>query len=690
MSQSHTLAIGTTRNLTQQFVRYRSDAKRARLPDIAEDRFGGENDKATAKLLGAALGSSDGDIELGGISTGYAPRWVQVSEKIKSEMSVLRERITRLREAHAKAALVTFDSGGSGAGAQVDALTREVQLGFRRLDGEIRSMGQAGGREEDAGVRLQVQRQLAQALFKLSVEFRKEETRFLNKIEAQKGYEAGSSIGLVEDDGGGGGGLGDPGFTQAQLMKMSQAEALIEERDTEIRKVVETIVELATIMRDLSTLVVEQGTMLDRIDHNIQETAMKVEDGVQQLVRAERSQKSGRAMQCILRGHGPSGARHTFRAALIIGSSNRLFAGSPRRTYKIEPEICGVHQEYKATERSDRVLLRTRSNPSFPYTLRGIPAALSAPSSRLGTPAPRASRLSANAAQMQRTGGRGVRAPAADAAAPGGDYCIVTGANSGIGKEVAAGLMARGHHVVLACRNMDACGAAAAELAAAHPQGVCECSRVDLEDPASIRAFAARHRAALKKRGAPLRVLVNNAGIMGPASLPDGTDRHLWANHLGPYLLTRLLLPSLGGGGRVVTVASRAHYFGGVKLAPLAPAAAGSGAKRAPLGPAAAAGGGGGEAGGGGGGGGGGGWRFDGHPSHWFSQYCRSKLLNVGAATAVWAATAPEAAGGMEQLFLHDCKPLRPSALALDAELAAAVWDASAREVGLTPDDVSE
>ncbi len=57
---------------------------------------------------------------------------------------------------------------------------------------------------------------------------------------------------------------------------MSQAEVLIEERDLEIRKVVETIAELAQIMRDLSTLVVEQGTMLDRIDHNITETAVKV------------------------------------------------------------------------------------------------------------------------------------------------------------------------------------------------------------------------------------------------------------------------------------------------------------------------------------------------------------------------------------------------------------------------------
>jgi syntaxin 16 len=91
-------------------------------------------------------------------------------------------------------------------------------------------------------VRKTVQQQLAQALFKLSVEFRKEETRFLNRMEAQKGLEAGSSLGLVADDGGAGAQEGsyavvDPGFTQAQMMRVHQAEGLAQERDEEIRKV---------------------------------------------------------------------------------------------------------------------------------------------------------------------------------------------------------------------------------------------------------------------------------------------------------------------------------------------------------------------------------------------------------------------------------------------------------------------
>ena len=166
--------------------------------------------------------------------------------------------------AHARALLVTFDDAGDaggGAGGRADALTREIQISFRRLDADIRGLcgaaasdGLAAGAASDGGVREQVQRQLARALFTLSADFRREQTRFLNKVEQQRGYEAGSSIGLVEEEktsagaaaaaafgGGGAGGAGGGGgmgsFTQAQLLRAAQAEALVEERDTEIRKV---------------------------------------------------------------------------------------------------------------------------------------------------------------------------------------------------------------------------------------------------------------------------------------------------------------------------------------------------------------------------------------------------------------------------------------------------------------------
>jgi hypothetical protein len=113
---------------------------------------------------------------------------------------------------------------------------------------------------------------------------------------------------------------------------------------------------------------------------------------------------------------------------------------------------------------------------------------------------------------------------------------------------------------------------------------------------------------------------------MGPGPREDGEDRHLWANHLGPYLLTRLLLPAFpkDGTGRVVNVASRSHYWGSVTVrrgdevrdggrSSSSKGGAGSGSSGAASGSSSSS----------------GPWKFDRQPRSWFSQYARSKLCNV-------------------------------------------------------------
>lgn len=259
-------------------------------------------EKATARLVGAALdgnstGTSGQDIEIASTSA-FAPTWLHKSEKVRTEMSILKDRMAKLKEAHGKALLVTFDSDNDTQ-AHVDAITRDIQGTFRRLDQEIRNMNQTAA-GDDAEVRAQVQRQLAQALLKLTVDFRKEQTRFLNKKEAQKGIKVGGTMGLVESDSQLNLAETDPGFMDAQLKRVDFSTALAEERDKDIRKIVETITELAQIMRDLSTLVVEQGTILDRIDRNIQMVDVKVAEGVKQIQAAEKTQKMSRMMLCII------------------------------------------------------------------------------------------------------------------------------------------------------------------------------------------------------------------------------------------------------------------------------------------------------------------------------------------------------------------------------------------------------
>lgn len=144
-----------------------------------------------------------------------------------------------------------------------------------------------------------------------------------------------------------------------------------------------------------------------------------------------------------------------------------------------------------------------------------------------------------------------------------GKLALVTGANSGIGYHTALELARKGATVILACRNPQKGQDALKRLKTAVPGAQAELVELDLSSLKSVRAFAA----AFAARGAALDLLINNAGIMAPLSRktsPDGFEIQLATNHLGHFLLTSLLLPSLrrAPAPRVITVASIAHRRG--------------------------------------------------------------------------------------------------------------------------------
>ncbi|XP_046973406.1 syntaxin-16 [Vanessa cardui] len=89
-------------------------------------------------------------------------------------------------------------------------------------------------------------------------------------------------------------------MNQKQLLLMQEENSkMIEERDEEVNKIVKSIVDLNDIFKDLATMVHEQGTVLDRIDYNIEQTQVQVHEGFKQLQKAERYQRKNRKMHCI-------------------------------------------------------------------------------------------------------------------------------------------------------------------------------------------------------------------------------------------------------------------------------------------------------------------------------------------------------------------------------------------------------
>jgi retinol dehydrogenase-12/retinol dehydrogenase-13 len=140
-----------------------------------------------------------------------------------------------------------------------------------------------------------------------------------------------------------------------------------------------------------------------------------------------------------------------------------------------------------------------------------------------------------------------------------GKTVVITGGNTGIGKETAIGLARQGARVVITSRDPARGAAAAAEIVAASGSGEVESLLLDLASIASIRQFVA----SLTARVDQLSVLVNNAGLLlrRRRTTVDGFEMTFAVNHLGHFLLTALLRDLLARSvpSRVVVVASEAH-----------------------------------------------------------------------------------------------------------------------------------
>jgi NAD(P)-dependent dehydrogenase (short-subunit alcohol dehydrogenase family) len=140
-----------------------------------------------------------------------------------------------------------------------------------------------------------------------------------------------------------------------------------------------------------------------------------------------------------------------------------------------------------------------------------------------------------------------------------GKVVVITGANSGIGKETAVALAAMGATTVLACRNLEKAGKAATEVKERAASDAVSVVELDLADLASVRAAAA----TIQETWGRVDVLVNNAGGIWTKrqTTAQGFEQTFGVNHLGHFYLTDLLLDTLiaSAPARVVNVSSAAH-----------------------------------------------------------------------------------------------------------------------------------
>jgi len=143
-----------------------------------------------------------------------------------------------------------------------------------------------------------------------------------------------------------------------------------------------------------------------------------------------------------------------------------------------------------------------------------------------------------------------------------GKICMITGANSGIGKATAIGLAEMNATIVIVCRNKERGETALREIIEKTGNNNVDLFLCDLSSLHSIRNLASD----FKKKYQNLHVLINNAGVMLSKRIlsVDGFEMNFAVNYLAPFLLTHLLLDILkkSAPSRIINVASAAHKYG--------------------------------------------------------------------------------------------------------------------------------
>ncbi|KMZ57671.1 Syntaxin 43 [Zostera marina] len=305
-----------TRNRTPLYKKYRDALRNVRVPTVGT--HGGASSSSSGGMGGpviemvstsllnpnqsyAPLSTEDPGSSGGALTVGLPPAWVDISEEISANMQRARMKMAELVKAHSKALMPSFMDGTEDQHA-VEILTQEVTNLLRKSEKRLQKLS-ASGASEDSNVKKmsRYKRSLATDLQKLSMDLRKKQSTYLKRLRQQKEGQDGFDLEMnfngdkhdkEYDD------FNDMGFSEHHMSKVRQRETFTKEREREITQVVESVNELAQIMKDLSVLVIDQGTIVDRVDYNIQNVAASVEEGFKQLEKAERTQRKGGMVMC--------------------------------------------------------------------------------------------------------------------------------------------------------------------------------------------------------------------------------------------------------------------------------------------------------------------------------------------------------------------------------------------------------
>ncbi|KAJ5364473.1 uncharacterized protein N7496_010186 [Penicillium cataractarum] len=239
------------------------------------------------------------------------PRWVDVQEEVSELLADIAQKSAQLDKLHQKHLLPGFgdeDLRRQDEGV-IEGLTQDITRSFhncqnsiKRIDLMVRESKQQGGvtsGEETMAKNIQIS--LASRVQESSARFRKKQSTYLKKLRDLEGLSTPfdrsptpvqnpfTDPSLMESE-------VDKSFSQTMLMQTQQRatgqnDAAIAQREREINDIAKGIIELSDIFRELQTMIIDQGTMLDRIDYNVERMGTEVKAAEKELKVATNYQR---------------------------------------------------------------------------------------------------------------------------------------------------------------------------------------------------------------------------------------------------------------------------------------------------------------------------------------------------------------------------------------------------------------
>lgn len=230
------------------------------------------------------------------------PRWADVTDEVSTLLLEITRKSVKLERLHTKHVLPGFDDSRHEEG-EIERLTTEITMDFHKCQQKIQRVGAmaADGSRAEQVMGNNIQVSLATRVQEASTLFRKKQSAYLKKLRGLSGMTpldraattptspyVGADADPYSDP------SADVSFSQSALQQsatLTSNDAAIMQREREITDIARGILELADIFKELQTMVIDQGTLLDRIDFNIERLNVHVKEASKEMTVASGYQR---------------------------------------------------------------------------------------------------------------------------------------------------------------------------------------------------------------------------------------------------------------------------------------------------------------------------------------------------------------------------------------------------------------